>query len=163
MRRLRVRVGGGAGREPGGCVLPEGGAAVGGAPPQQVEAGARRPCNLDTPRVPATLSLDGRVFVVATVVGWWLCSTFLVSKQGFSRVYPVSAYVDADGDFTSVCVQRWAARVLWEVGSFCEVWAERRGVSGGAGGEARRRPGLAGRALHPRHLAGADTNHRRRQ
>ena len=36
--------------------------------------------------------------MVALGVGWWLFSTFLVSKHEFTRVYPISAYVDADGD-----------------------------------------------------------------
>jgi len=40
---------------------------------------------------------------VALGVGWWLFSTFLVSKQEFTQVYPISAYVDADGDFL-LCV-----------------------------------------------------------
>ena len=47
--------------------------------------------------------LLGVIVVVALGVGWWLFSTFLVSKQEFSRVYPISAYVDADGDFL-LCV-----------------------------------------------------------
>jgi len=41
--------------------------------------------------------------VVALGVGWWLSSTFLASKQEFTQVYPISAYVDADGDFL-LCV-----------------------------------------------------------
>jgi hypothetical protein len=47
--------------------------------------------------------LLGVVVVVALGVGWWLSSTFLVSKQVFSRMYPISAYVDADGVFL-LCV-----------------------------------------------------------
>jgi hypothetical protein len=43
--------------------------------------------------------LLGVIVAVALGVGWWLSSTFLASKQEFSQVYPVSAYVDADGDF----------------------------------------------------------------
>jgi uncharacterized protein (UPF0333 family) len=46
--------------------------------------------------------LLGVIVVVALGVGWWLSSTFLTSKQGFSRVYPVSAYLDSNGDFLSV-------------------------------------------------------------
>ena len=41
--------------------------------------------------------------MVALGVGWWLSSTFLASKQEFARVYPVSAYLDLNGDFL-VCV-----------------------------------------------------------
>ncbi len=47
--------------------------------------------------------LLGVIIAVALGVGWWLSSTFLVSKQVFSQVYPISAYVDADGDFL-LCV-----------------------------------------------------------
>ncbi len=47
--------------------------------------------------------LLGVIVVVALGVGWRLSSTFLVSQQEFSRVYPVSAYVDADGGFL-LCV-----------------------------------------------------------
>jgi hypothetical protein len=47
--------------------------------------------------------LLGVIVVVALGVGWWLSSTFLASKQEFTQVYPISAYVDADGDFL-LCV-----------------------------------------------------------
>jgi hypothetical protein len=47
--------------------------------------------------------LLGVIVVVALGVGLWLFSTFLVSKQEFTQVYPISAYVDADGDFL-LCV-----------------------------------------------------------
>jgi hypothetical protein len=47
--------------------------------------------------------LLGVVVAVALGVGWWLSSTFLASKQEFTQVYPISAYVDADGDFL-LCV-----------------------------------------------------------
>jgi hypothetical protein len=47
--------------------------------------------------------LLGVIVVVAVGVGWWLSSTFLASKQEFTQVYPISAYVDADGDFL-LCV-----------------------------------------------------------
>jgi len=47
--------------------------------------------------------LLGVIVVVALGVGWWLSSTFLASKQEFTRVYPISAYVDAYGDFL-LCV-----------------------------------------------------------
>jgi hypothetical protein len=47
--------------------------------------------------------LLGVIVAVALGVGLWLFSTFLVSKQEFTQVYPVSAYVDADGDFL-LCV-----------------------------------------------------------
>jgi hypothetical protein len=47
--------------------------------------------------------LLGVIVAVALGAGLWLFSTFLASKQEFSQVYPVSAYVDADGDFL-LCV-----------------------------------------------------------
>lgn len=47
--------------------------------------------------------LLGVILLVAFLVGWWLFSTFLVSKEEFSRVYPLSAYVDAKGEFL-ICV-----------------------------------------------------------
>jgi hypothetical protein len=47
--------------------------------------------------------LLGVIVVVALGVGWWLFSTFLASKQEFTQVYPISAYVDGDGDFL-LCV-----------------------------------------------------------
>jgi len=47
--------------------------------------------------------LLGVIVAVALGVGWWLSSTFLASKQEFTQVYPISAYVDANGDFL-LCV-----------------------------------------------------------
>jgi hypothetical protein len=47
--------------------------------------------------------LLGVIVAVALGVGWWLSSTFLASRQEFARVYPVSAYLDSNGDFL-VCV-----------------------------------------------------------
>ena len=47
--------------------------------------------------------LLGVIVAVALGVGWWLSSTFLASKQEFTQVYLISAYVDADGDFL-LCV-----------------------------------------------------------
>ena len=47
--------------------------------------------------------LLGIIIVVALGVGWWLLSMALVSQKEFARVYPVSAYLDSDGDFL-ICV-----------------------------------------------------------
>jgi hypothetical protein len=47
--------------------------------------------------------LLGVIVAVALGVGLWLSSTFLVSKQEFTQVYSISAYVDADGGFL-LCV-----------------------------------------------------------
>lgn len=47
--------------------------------------------------------LLGIILLVALLVGWWLFSTFFATKEEFSRVYPISAYVDARGNFL-ICV-----------------------------------------------------------
>ena len=47
--------------------------------------------------------LLGVIVAVALGVGWWLLSTVLVSQKEFARVYPVSAYLDSNGNFL-ICV-----------------------------------------------------------
>jgi hypothetical protein len=89
--------------------------------------------------------LFGVVVVVALGVGLWLFSFCSAVFPGVS----VLAYVDAGGDFCVSRLHEFFGRWV-----FCGVWAGRRGVSGGAGGEA---PGLAGEPSTP----GADVNHKR--
>lgn len=47
--------------------------------------------------------LLGVILLVAMLTGWWLFSTFSAGVREFTQVYPVSAYVDSDGDFL-ICV-----------------------------------------------------------
>ncbi|WP_333639211.1 hypothetical protein [Pyrobaculum aerophilum] len=47
--------------------------------------------------------LLGVILLVAVLTGWWLFSTFSAGVREFTQAYPVSAYVDSDGDFL-ICV-----------------------------------------------------------
>ena len=47
--------------------------------------------------------LLGVIFLMAFLVAGWLFSTLFTTKEEFSRVYPISAYVDARGNFL-ICV-----------------------------------------------------------
>lgn len=47
--------------------------------------------------------LIGVILLTTFSVAWWLFSTFSTTKEEFSRVYPISAYVDAEGNFL-ICV-----------------------------------------------------------
>jgi predicted PurR-regulated permease PerM len=50
----------------------------------------------------------GVIVAVVLRVGLWFFYNNM-SRQGFSRVYSVLAYVDADGGLSSVCLRRWVA------------------------------------------------------
>ncbi|MCX8137092.1 hypothetical protein [Pyrobaculum aerophilum] len=47
--------------------------------------------------------LLGIIILLAVLTGWWFFSTFNAGVREFTQVYPVSAYVDSDGDFL-LCV-----------------------------------------------------------
>ncbi len=82
-----------------------------------------------------------------------------MSQLEFSRVYLVLAYVDADGGFL-LCVYNAGPHEFYgRWGFFCEVWAGASRCFWRRWGACRCSLG----ALHLRHFAGVDINHRRRQ